>query len=55
MYINILDFGYAGDPFPEVGDIEDLLDITGLSWQDYGGISEDVEKEIEKAQIFLQV
>jgi hypothetical protein len=55
MYINILDFGYAGDPFPEVGDIEDLLGIVGLSWQDYGAIGEDVVKEIEKAQIFLQI
>ena len=55
IYINILDFGYAGDPFPEVGDIKSLLDIVGLSWQDYGAIGEDVEKEIEKAQIFLQI
>jgi HD-like signal output (HDOD) protein len=55
MYINILDFGYAGDPFPEVGDIEGLLEIVGLSWQDYGAIGDDVVKEIEKAQIFLQI
>jgi len=55
MYINILDIGYAGDPFPEVGDVEELLEIVGLSWQDYGAIGEDVEKEIEKAQIFLQI
>ncbi len=55
MYINILDIGYAGDPFPEVEAIEELLDIIDLSWQDYGAISEDVEKEIEKAQIFLQI
>jgi putative nucleotidyltransferase with HDIG domain len=55
MYINILDIGYAGDPFPDVGEIEDLLEITGLSWQAYGAISEDVESEIEKAQIFLHI
>ena len=55
MYINIHDFGYAGDPFPEVGDIEGLLGIVGLSWQDYAAIGEDVVKEIEKAQIFLQI
>ena len=34
---------------------KELLDIVGLSWQDYGSIGEDVEKEIEKAQIFLHV
>jgi putative nucleotidyltransferase with HDIG domain len=54
-YINILDIGYAGDPFPNADDVENLLDIVGLSWQDYGAIGEDVEKEIEKAQIFLQI
>ncbi len=55
MYINILDIGYAGDPFPAVDEIDRLLEIVGLSWQDYGTISEDVENEIEKAQIFLQI
>lgn len=55
MYINILDVGYSGDPFPEVGEIEELLGIVGLSWQNYGSMGEDVEKEIEKAQIFLQI
>ena len=54
-YINILDIGYSGDPFPYADDIEDLLDIVGLNWQAYGAIDEDVEKEIEKAQIFLQI
>ncbi|MDR3630994.1 MAG: HDOD domain-containing protein [Desulfocapsaceae bacterium] len=55
MYINILDIGYAGDPFPDVAGLEDLLDIAGLSWEEYGAIGGDVEKEIEKAQIFLQI
>jgi putative nucleotidyltransferase with HDIG domain len=55
MYINILDIGYAGDPFPNVAEMENLLEIVGLSWQEYGAIGEDVEMEIEKAQIFLQI
>jgi putative nucleotidyltransferase with HDIG domain len=55
MYVNIHDIGYAGDPFPDVSDIEELLEIAGLSWQDYSAIGEDVENEIEKAQIFLHV
>lgn len=54
-YINIFDFGYAGDPFPREEDIPPLLEISGLSWQDYAGVREGVEKEIEKAQIFLQI
>jgi putative nucleotidyltransferase with HDIG domain len=55
MYINTHNIGYAGDPFPDVTDIEKLLAITGLGWPDYNAIGEDVEKEIEKAQVFLHV
>ncbi len=54
-YTNIFDIGYAGDPFPVDGDVQDHLDMTGLSWEDYAGIREGVEAEIEKAQIFLQI
>ena len=55
IYTNILDIGYAGNPFPDDHEIENLLDITGLSWEDYSAIGQDVQEEIEKAQIFLQV
>ncbi len=55
IYINIFDIGYAGDPFPVEGEVQDFLDLTGLTWGDYSGIREGVEKEIEKAQIFLQI
>jgi putative nucleotidyltransferase with HDIG domain len=54
-YTNIFDIGYAGDPFPVEGDVQDLLNLTKLSWDEYGGIRESVETEIEKAQIFLQI
>ncbi len=55
IYSNIFDFGYAGDPFPQETEIENLLTITGLTWEQFGSISEAVEKEIEKAQIFLKI
>ncbi len=55
IYINIFDIGYAGDPYPHEDDIEKLLEITGLSWEDYSGVREGVEKEIERAQVFLQI
>jgi putative nucleotidyltransferase with HDIG domain len=55
IYINIFDIGYAGDPFPSEADISPLLDISGLSWEDYAGVRQSVENEIEKAQIFLRV
>ncbi len=54
-YINIFDIGYAGNPFPVEDDITDLLDIAGLTWEEYAGVREDVEAEIEKAQIFLKI
>jgi len=55
MYINIHDIGYAGDPFPQYENAEELLELTGLNWSDLAAISGTVEGEIEKAQIFLQV
>ncbi len=55
LYVNICDFGYAGDPFPSESEIGALLEITGLTWEQFGSISADLEKEIEKAQIFLKI
>lgn len=55
IYINIFDIGYAGDLFPLEEDIHSFLAQSGLDWEDYAGVRADVEKEIEKAQIFLQV
>ncbi len=55
IYTNILDHGYAGNPFPEEKDIQRLLDIVGLSWDEYCGIGDRVVEEIHKAEIFLQI
>lgn len=55
IYINILDIGYAGDPFPAEDEIAPLLERIGLSWEQYSGVRHEVEQEIEKAQIFLQI
>jgi putative nucleotidyltransferase with HDIG domain len=55
IYINIFDIGYAGDIFPTENDVEKLLEVSGMDWEDYSGARVDVEREIEKAQIFLQV
>lgn len=55
IYINIFDIGYAGDLFPTEEDVHTFLPYSGLEWEDYAGVRADVEREIEKAQIFLQV
>ncbi|MEA3468052.1 MAG: HDOD domain-containing protein [Thermodesulfobacteriota bacterium] len=55
MYANILDFGYAGNPFPAEKEAEKMLELTGLKWEMFSEIAESVEEEIQKAQVFLQI
>lgn len=55
IYTNILDHGYAGNPFPKENDIQPLLDNVGLSWDNYCGIADRVVEEIQKAEIFLKI
>jgi len=54
IYANILDLGYAGDPFPDIEGIDKILEITGLKLEMLSDISASVQDEIEKAQVFLQ-
>lgn len=55
VYTNILDHGYAGNPFPREQEIDRLLAGVGLSWPEFGGIGDRVVEEIHKAEIFLQI
>lgn len=55
IYTNILDHGYAGNPFPREQEIDRLLKGVGLSWQDFCGIGGRVVEEIHKAEIFLEI
>ena len=55
IYSNIYEIGFAGDLFPEEEEVNKLLGIAGLSWQEFADIREDIEAEIHKAQIFLQI
>ncbi len=55
MYANILDIGYAGDPFPSDQDAEKMLELTGLTWEMFSEVAEGMEAELDKAQIFLQI
>lgn len=55
IYTNILDHGYAGDPFPDVDDIDIILKSVGITWEEYGGIGGRVIEEIQKAEIFLKI
>ncbi len=55
IYTNILDHGYAGNPFPEEREIGRLLDHVGISWEEFCGIGGRVVEEIQKAEIFLKI
>jgi putative nucleotidyltransferase with HDIG domain len=55
LYANILDHGYAGNPFPEEGDVHKLLTHTDISMEDFCGIGGRVVEEIDKAKVFLQI
>lgn len=55
IYTNVLEFGYAGDPFPEMADVPMILEITGLRWEMFSEIAEIIDEEIQKAQFFLQI
>ncbi len=55
IYANIMDHGYAGDPFPAEDDLEALLHFVDLDWQDIRLISGRVNEEIHKAETFLEI
>jgi putative nucleotidyltransferase with HDIG domain len=55
IYANILDHGYAGNPFPREEEIGRLLRSVELSWDDFCGIGSRVVEEIQKAEIFLKI
>jgi HD-like signal output (HDOD) protein len=55
IYTNILDIGFAGNPFPDEGEVIRLLEVLGISTEDFGHIGSGVQEEIRKAEIFLQI
>jgi len=54
-YVCLFDIGYAGNRYPDDEAFGRALELSGLSWQILSGMSEAVEEEIHKAEIFLQV
>ena len=55
VYSNIYDIGFAGDLYPTEQEVEKLLEVTDLSWQEFADIRDDIDHEIQKARLFLQV
>jgi len=54
-YANLFDVGSAGDRYPDMSRLDELLAEVGLKWLDISSLHRVVQQEIEKAQIFLQV
>ena len=54
-YANLFDVGSAGDRYPDMSRLNELLAEVGLKWRDLSNLHPVVQQEIEKAQIFLQV
>lgn len=55
MYANLYDIGYAGDRFPDASDMDEVLAMVGLGWDDISSLHDTVQQEIDKAQVFLKV
>lgn len=55
VYTNILDHGYAGNPFPAEHDVAPLLGAAGLDRDEFCSIGNRVADEIHKAEVFLQI
>jgi len=55
FYVCLFDIGFAGNRYPDENQLSSLLDMCGLQWSTVTGLTEAVDAEIKKAEIFLQV
>ncbi|NLX20022.1 MAG: HDOD domain-containing protein [Desulfobulbus sp.] len=55
FYVCLFDIGFAGNRYPDADQLENLLDLCGLQWTDMVRLSAEVDAEIKRAEIFLQV
>jgi HD-like signal output (HDOD) protein len=55
IFANLFDIGSAGDRYPDLSRLPELLSQIGLTWDDLSSLQPVVQQEIDKAQIFLQV
>ena len=55
VYANIYDLGYAGNFYPSETELNNLLSLTGVSWAEFRSIGKDIEAEVLKAGVFLQL
>jgi len=55
FYVCLFDIGYAGNRFPDESQLQSLLEMCDLDWSTVVSLTEKVDDEISKAEIFLKV
>lgn len=55
FYICLFDIGSAGNHYPDESQLPMLLELCGVQWSAVTELSEAVDKEIKKAELFLQI
>ena len=55
FYVCLFDIGYAGNRFPEEGQLPSLLAMCNMDWKTVVKLNDIVDTEIKKAEIFLQI
>ena len=55
LYANLFEIGSAGDRFHEPVLVQKVIEQSGLSWNELAALYHEVDAEVEKAQVFLQV
>jgi len=55
LYVNVYDFGSAGDSYVSDYAVGYYLGLVGLSWEELVEMEASIQQEIGKAQVFLQV
>ncbi len=55
FYMCLFDIGYAGNRFPDEAQLVPLLELCKLEWSNIVNLSEAVDAEIKKAEIFLKI
>ncbi len=54
-YACIFDIGYAGNRFPREDNITKILEFAGFKWEELSTMSEAIDEELRRAEVFLQV
>jgi hypothetical protein len=55
LYANLFEIGTAGDFYQEPVMVSQIIEDSGIQWNDVAALYSTVDQEVEKAQVFLEV